>query len=749
MMLHRAMIVQCTWILHRAWIPRAWRFLLLAWLAAGWGSLSAEEPFDDVVLPMLTRAGCNSGACHGAAAGRGGFRLSLYGQDPAQDWREVTRALHGRRVQVSDPEASLLLRKAGEFVEHGGGQRLEPDGRRWNRIVDWIASGAPREKQPQDPVIGLRVEPSTVTVPFTGDRASPDVPLRVWVRHAGGREREMTSEAIVTPLDRQSVASEWREEDAELRLRVLRPGRHVVLVRVRDQVTSIQVLRPFAGRLQAAADASEQATSTIDRAIARRLDALVLEPRGVADERTLLRRVTLDLAGRLPTREELRRFESERSFNDERSPGWYERWVDRLLASPEARDNWGHWMATSLRADQMGPEVAGQAAGDRFLRFIRGQLDQETGVVPLMAKLVAADGALAEQPAGLFYRLGRDGRRRSEAFAELMLGSRLGCANCHDHPLDVWTQDDYHGLAALLAGIEVDTGVRWRAGATNTHPATGLAATPRLPDGQVVDAAVDPRPRLAAWVQGSGRRAVAENWCNRIWEKLMGRGLVHPVDDHRVTNPGSHPRLLQQLAAKWLEEDTELWWLIREVVTSEAYRRESGVGLGPAAAEGLQNFAVRGPKPLRQAIYLDALGDVTGVRFLSETTEYDRGRWVTRIDAPVQMTVSTGGTECEPQAGCTTWMEDSLAGRLAEIAGPVVNQRIAAEGNRIDAWSKRLPEEAEACVTELFEMTVSRPPTAEQRRSWSEAIRRSENAAAVWEDLVWSLLTSEAFRQNH
>jgi hypothetical protein len=511
------------------------------------------------------------------------------------------------------------------------------------------------------------------------------------------------------------------------------------MVRVRDQVTSIELLRPFATE----APPWVASAGVIDGGVERRLRELGLAAGPMADDQTLLRRVTLDLAGRLPTPRE------RESFLNDPAGERYELLILRLLADGQTARYWSHWLGRSLRADQLSGRVAGISASEAFLVHLRGSLRRDSRLLPLLADLVAADGAFADAPGGLYYQQGGDGRARGEVFSELMLGSRLRCANCHDHPLDVWTQDDYHGLAALLAGIRVSEGVRWRAGATNMHPATGDPAVPRLPDGTPVTGQQDPRPLLSRWMLGAGRRQVARNWCNRIWAALMGRGLVDPVDDHRVTNPSSHPRLLEELTEDWLAHDTDLWWLVGEIVRSRAYRRASRAGDFAAVPAAAKNYALRSAKPLAGAVYLDAVGDVTGRRFLQRVDDEADLRFIDRVDWQPAAGAGRGNAEgCGAGEDCQDDLGETLGGSLARIAGPMLNRRIGATHGRVAAWAGRLPEEAEACVRELYLWAFSRDPYREELGYWSAALREADDPSAAWEDLVWGALTSDRFRKN-
>jgi hypothetical protein len=434
--------------------------------------------FDTDVLPVLTRAGCNAGACHGAAAGRGGFKLSLFGGDPAADYRAIVSELEGRRVNLARPERSLLLLKPTWELDHEGGQRFEADSPQAALLRQWIESGAQRLQSRR--LARLTVEPAEATV----ETLPASVSLQVTAHFSDGLARRVEDTAVFTAADPASTAVA-----ANGSIKVLRPGRHTVIVRYLTEVRAIQVTAPFPG--SAAATPKEISRNWIDDEIDAALNALHLPSASQADDATLLRRLTLDLTGRLPTPERVREFLADKRS----SQGKYEAELDRLLAADEFTEFWTYKLADWLRISAGRPgDTEGRAA---YVAWLREQVATARPLDELAVELITAEGDSHAQGPPNFQRTAGDARAQAEHVAESLLAIRLRCANCHNHPLDRWTQDDYHGLAAIFAGLDRGQLVKWRGGGEVLHPATGEAAVPRIPGEKFLKSNSDGRPALA------------------------------------------------------------------------------------------------------------------------------------------------------------------------------------------------------------------------------------------------------------
>lgn len=696
--------------------------------------------FENHLLSILTKAGCNSGACHGAAVGRGGFRLSLYGQRPEDDYIAIARELLGRRIQVDQPEQSLLLRKAGEFIEHGGGLRLDPSGDDWQACVDWIAAGAQRQPESSKKMQAIHCEPSSLTLPLLERSAQP---LQVIATFDDGSVADFTQWSIFAPQDPTAV-----EIDSHNIVHALRSGRHPVTIRVRNLVTTLEIIVPYdntATKNTATAAFANQPPSTddrrldIDAAIEAQLQRLNLKPVDRVSDDLLLRRLTLDLTGRIPS-------DSQRqSFAQINSPEERAQFIDDLLHSEAAVDYWTYFLYQQLEGPNLARRGSSSERNEQFHAYLRRCVEEEKTMTDLYAELLTASGTMVDHPAVGFYLMVNDAREQTELFARSMLGVQMQCANCHDHPLDHWSQDHYHGLAALFAGVRRSDAVRYQAGATNIHPATSRPAQALLPSGQMVDTQEDPRPLLAHWLQSTGRREVARQWVNRVWKHLLGTGIVDPVDDLRVTNPAINAQLLEILTDYWLDHDEDWRALVRMIVTSDVYARgniNSNHAIDQNSAALSQHYAARQPKPLSQEVLLDAWHDV-----LSPSTGA-KNRAITVAFA--NPTIAT--TDADPctmdSARCDVRFDETISSRLDLIVGPALNSLLTAEDSQLTQWLRQ----GDLTETELLQAIVvrcwSQQPSAVTLEQWTEQWNAAKDRRQWLEDFVWSLLTSPQFLYN-
>ncbi len=696
-------------------------------------------PFATDVMPWLTQAGCNSGACHGAAIGRGGFRLSLYGQDPAGDYERIVRELEGRRVNVTDPEASLLLRKAGEFMEHGGGLRLDPGSAGWEAVRGWIAEGCPQETTEAETITAIRVEPARLQARASGETLA----VRVLARLHNGKERDLTDRSRLEPQDDQAV-----RRVAVGKLQVQRPGRHVVIARVRNFVAPLEVILP-ADATGASPDEAPRPQHFVDEPIDHRLEQLGIAAADAADDRTFLRRATLDLIGRVPTPAEVQRFVDSPRV-DKRT-----RLIDRLLASDAAIDYWTYWLADAMRLPAVG---GNRAAAASYHDWLQTRIQQGRPLPQIATALLTAEGKPSEAGEVGFYLAANDARRQAELFAEIMIGARLRCANCHDHPLDRWTQEDYHGLAAIFAGVQRTPEVRFRPGRMTIHPGTGDPAVPKLPGAATLPPAQDHRSRLARWLVESpgGRQRFARAWANRVWAALMGRGLVDPIDDHRQTNPATHPELLDALVADWETHHYDLWHLIRRIVTSHTYGRqawETAAGERLAGApRGLAEswYACRAARPLPTAVLLDAIRDVTGVA--ARGKQHDERESLVAIRAVQTLNLpGTGGEAaalgmCQLSDACEA--DADLQQKLALLCGPLINRRVEDPRSWIARRYAASPTDTAGLVEAIFVRFLGRPPRPREQAFWCGELDQADRQMA-YQDLAWSLLNCHEFTTNH
>ncbi|MBX3744472.1 MAG: DUF1553 domain-containing protein [Verrucomicrobiae bacterium] len=744
--------------LSRGWVPDGvWRVLVTLWMvgavlapgALGEGgevSLEGEVAggsgsFPTRILPLLTQAGCNAGACHGAATGQGGFALSLLGYDPEADHARITREWGGRRLDFDRPDESLLLRKASRRMPHEGGRRWAVDSEAYREVREWVASGAPYG--PRDlRVVALEVEPEEAWL--SGPGAGID--LRVTAHLSDGSRMEVTDRALHDSND-EAVAAVTRGG----KVRATGSGLTGIMVRYGGQVAAARVgvrfEEPDGAALRRAAFASGH---PVDGHLARTWERLGLAPAGLSDDATFLRRVHLDLIGRSPTEGEVRSFLGERGGAQRR-----EAVIDRLLASEAWVDFWTMKLADLL---QVGGRRGDASAAQAYHGWLREGVREGWGWDRMAGALIEAEGVLSEVgPANLF-TLAADPRDLAEAVGRVFLGTQIACARCHAHPADRWTQDDYHAFAAYFARVEVSGGVvRERVRGEVDHPKTGRPVMPRPLGALGVDGGktdpTDPthgdpsrRGALAAWMTAPGNPFFARTLVNRVWRELFGRGLVEPVDDLRPTNPATHPGLLEELAREFESGGYDLRGLVRRLATSRAYQLESGGVDGDGVGSGLFTRALR--KALPAAVRVDAVVQVTGVPEVY--AGYAEGtRAVQLIDARVPSYALDVLGRCGRDGPCETGGGGTgggggLAQALHLLNGELINARVgvAAAAMRDGTMS------AGEWVEGLYLRALTRYPREDERRRWTTWLEAAEDPGEAAEDLIWAMLNGREFGEN-
>ena len=711
--------------------------LTMAMSAAGGGG---QIDFDADIVPILSKAGCNGGACHGAAAGRGGFNLSLFGGDPAADYDAIVRQLEGRRINRADPAASLILAKPTGMLDHGGEVRLEYDGPQARLIADWIAAGAVRK--PQRTLSAIEVTPSAMPLAHVPE----DFQLRVTARFGDGSQRNVTGTAIYWPADEGSVRVDERG-----RVEVLRAGRQHVLVRYLSQVRVVTITTPLTDEPLGLKDLPR--ANWIDDEINETLVDLGLDPAPRANESALLRRVMLDLAGRLPTLDERQAY-----LTDAREDK-FERLVKRLIVSEDFADYWTYLLGKRFALGSPTCDVPGSQA---FQKWLRGRLTRETPLNLLAAELIMAQGDSHRQGAASYHRNRADAGGEASLVAANFMGVQLACAECHNHPLDRWTQDDFHGLSAIFGNLAREPIVREVSGRGVIHPRTGEPAKPKIPGEKPLGYFDEPREELALWLTTDENPYFARAQVNWIWKQLMGRGLVEPFDDLRDTNPATHPKLLARLASDFVEGEFDMRTTIEQIVMSEAYCR--GASLPDSHPSAEMYYAAARWRPLAAEVLTDAVVAATGTQSVGVNSRPFRS--ILEIDNPaarggmpgmeigVVSDLSALLGRCRPQSGCQFAPTegnrlDQLATQLALLSGDALAGRINAVGGWLpEALNKQT--DASQIVAEMYLRTLSREPSEREAAHWRQALaRESGQEREIVEDLLWALLTCREFATNH
>lgn len=689
---------------------------------------SANIDFATEIMPVLTKAGCNTGACHGAAAGRGGFRLSLLGGDAAADYEAIVHAFEGRRINLSKPAESLLLKKPTGYLDHGGEVALPEGSLGAAKLLAWIRAGAPRGTGRQ--LTDLQIAPRrniSAALPAM-------IELSSRARFADGPTIDVTRWTVFTPAD--SAAVEISESVDKISAIQKRRGSQVVIARFLDRVVALELIVPLAD--QPVDLAALPRANYIDELVLHQLSTLRIPPSPQTDDASFLRRVRLDLTGRLPTPAAVNLF-VENSLPDKRVT-----LVEELLASDDFADYWTLRFSRQLRLHSLPNEKEGAAA---YAKWIRKQLATNRPFDEWAHELLISTGDSHQIGPANFGRMVADARGQAELVGEFFFGARLGCANCHNHPLDRWTQDDYHGFAAIFAKLERGRNVQQSARGDVTNPRTSEPALRRIPGLRNLPAESDSLAIAAAWLVSRDNQLFARATVNRLWQAMFGRGLIEPVDDLRETNPATHPELLTRLADDFVQHRFDLRHTLRQIALSNTYARSIEAVPGNENDDRYYSRAIR--RTLGPEVLADAIADVTGVAH--EYVDQPPGtRAVSLVDplSPAPALDTLG--RCSRAAGCSDQkLGGGLPAQLHLLNGELINRKLIDKQGRLQQMLATGATD-EQIVREFYLRGLARKPTSEELKRWSDVLRTAEKAehAQRCEDFVWSLLNSREFVEN-
>lgn len=682
--------------------------------------------FETEIIPVLTKSGCNAGACHGAAAGRGGFHLSLLGSDPAADFESIVHAWEGRRINLARPGASLLLLKPTGQLEHGGDAVLEEGSPEAERLLNWIQAGAPRG--PRRQLTGFEVSPRRELC----ENLPARVTLKALACFDGGPWEDVTSLTLFSSPDPTAV--QIGDDHQAL---VTRRGQHTVIARFLNQVVPVQLNVPLSDRVVDLS--SEPRADFIDEQVLRVLSDLRVPVSPLAPEAVWVRRVSLDLTGLLPEVEQVD------AFLADSSPNKRTRWVDKLLSSDAFADYWTHQFANLLRLHSLPNEKAGFEA---YTAWLKREIAEGTGLDQLASKLLTADGDSHVIGPANFGRMVGDARSHAELVGQVFLGVRLGCANCHNHPLDKWTQDDYHGLAAVFAPLDRGRHVQFTRRGAVTNLRTNQPAIPRIPGERDLTVDGDHRPAVLEWVTSAEHNYFARATVNRLWRSMFGRGLIEPTDDLRETNPATHPELLELLTEDFVKNGYSIRRTLKRIALSQTYARSDTVVPGNELDDRFYSRAFR--RPLAPEVIVDAIADVTGITH--EFAGLDGLRAIELIDPLAAAPELDVLGRCNRAAGCDGAPSNvqSLPAQLHLLNGDLINAKLANADGRLHRLIAAGRSDSEI-VAEFYLRGLGRHPTDRELQGWIKrlAVDDPPERSRRLEDFLWSLLNSREFLENH
>lgn len=692
--------------------------------------------FQNEVLAALTKAGCNMGACHGSPSGKAGFRLSLRGFDAPLDRLTLRQEVFGRRINRMDPAASLMLRKPLMEVAHGGGKRLRKHDAAWKVLHNWIAEGASVND----------------AHPRTLERMTVTPASRVFHENADQQQLAVTgdfsdgTQADITALTSFSSSSEdVATVSPSGRVEKLNRGETVILARYLDQMatSSVTFLEDVPGFQWQA----PPTVNFIDELVFNKLQRLQIQPSELTSDAEFLRRVYLDVTGRLPIVAETQKFLANNA------PNKRARLIDALLLTPDYAEFWALRWADVLRVNSEKLKPQGV---QNFHRWLIKSVANDKPFHEFAQELLTSTGSVFENPAASYWRVCRDPQDATETTAQLFLGIRMQCAKCHNHPFERWSQDNYFGIAAAFvrvgykeSDIANDEIVFVKPGGEVKQPRTGQRMKVHLLlQGDVdVPTDVDRRQVFADWLTHDNNPFFAKASVNRIWGHLFGRGLVDPVDDFRDSNPATNNKLLSALAAEFVRQRYSRRELLRTILNSRTYQLSAKTNEFNRD-DRLYHSHAR-PRLLSAEQLLDAISQVTGVP--EEFPGMPAGtRAVSLPEPPAEHNLlkAFGQPAREMACQCERTTESNLSQAMQLINGPVLHQKLRADNNRIDRLlQSKLSDEQR--ITELYVAAVCRNPAPAEMTTALKHLAQATDRRQAVEDVCWALMNTKEFLFQH
>ncbi|MFT5466546.1 MAG: hypothetical protein ACI8UO_001646 [Verrucomicrobiales bacterium] len=714
------------------------------------GQAEAPPSFEKDVMPIFFRSGCNAGTCHGSARGKDGFMLSLFGYDPGGDYYRLTQEMIGRRVNVAMPEKSLILLKATGKVPHTGGEVFTKDSESYKALHDWIAAGALADEGEIAKPVEITLEPANIV--FRGGEA--DVPTTVTARYSDGTTRDVTRLAL---FNSNNPATATIDENG-----LVKPGNRgdtFVFARFnRFTIGSEVIVLPTDSQFEWT---KPPAANYIDELVLERLEKLHIRPSGLCDDETFLRRVYLDLSGLPPTVEQYHAFIE----NPDRDA-----LIQQLLADENFADVWtglwGEWVR--LMGGGYSPTATDVKAADAYYRWIHQQFSQNRPIDEFVAEQITASGScLTNGPTNLYTMLVHDVRFKPKNFAadfsQLMTGIQIQCAECHNHPFDRWTIDDYYGFVSFFTGMNRKLGAEPREyyiyNDLSAEPAKHLVDQRPMPatvlGGEApAPAGVDQRQALADWLISPDNELFARNFVNRVWAHHFHRGLVEPIDDLRVSNPPTNPALLDALAQQFIDSGYDLRALVSDICRSETYQR----ALKPNATNQSDDrqFSRARLRRLRSDVFLDAMVAATdsehGFSYFPAGTKaieyYPRSPGDTVLGSYGNSFFETFGRSNRASiCACEMKPEPTLSQALHLLVGSTVPGRVG--GGRVVSGLLEAGRSPTEIIEEIYIRALSRKPSEVELAGMLGLVGDDEKSPKPYEDIFSSLLNTTEFGFNH
>ncbi len=703
-------------------------------VAVSQASAPREVSFHLDVMPLLTRTGCNTGSCHGAARGKDGFRLSLFGFDPVGDHQRITREIGIRRINMARPNQSLIYLKAIGAVPHSGGKRMEPDSAYAATLLTWLERGAAIDAQA--PPSCTKVELFPAQAVLEGEGATQRL---VAVAHfSDGTTRDVSSlAAFTTNNERSANVTDLGAVTAGVR------GEAFVMARYDTHTVGAQILA-LPADLQYTAPTI--AGNYIDQHVGEKLNKLRILPSGTCTDEEFLRRTTIDIVGLLPTEQEYSEFIDDPA-DDKRA-----KLVDRLLQRKEFSEIWAMNWAQLLKV-KSDNQVSYKSAF-LYSSWLTNKLAADAPIDEIVRQLIAANGGVFEQPATNFYQVESDTLKTAENVAQVFMGIRTQCAQCHNHPFDRWTMDDYYGFASFFSQIGRKTGEDYRetivfnrGGGEVNHPVSKQPVPATFLGGARPDTSgKDRREVLAAWITSPDNPYFATSIANRVWAHFMGVGIVEPVDDIRVSNPASNPELFAELGKRLTDYKFDLKQLVRDICNSQTYQRSTQPN--DSNRMDTRNYAFAQVRRVPAEMLLDCISQAT------DTKDKFRGlplgaRAVQIADGATSnyFLTSFGRSPRTTVCDCEASTDPSLSQALHLLNGNSTQGKIQ-QGKLINTWLDQ-GLSVQQILDKIYVRSLSRHPSEQESATLIKMVGETGNNQTGLEDAFWAVLNSREFMFNH
>lgn len=690
--------------------------------------------FERDIMPVLTKAGCNTGSCHGAARGKDGFRLSLFGYDPAGDYQRITREIGIRRINLAVPEQSLMLLKATGSVQHTGGKKIELGSKHYQTLLSWLRDGAPVDPVKSPVVTQVDLYPAQAVIEGEGAKQR----LVAVASYADGTQRDVWDLASFTTNNERSgavavdglVTGGVRGEAFVM----ARFDTHTVGTQVLALPTGLQFSPPNYGG------------NYIDTLVGAKLTKLRLPASELCTDEDFVRRTSLDVTGLLPSEEETV------AFITSTEPDKRAKWIDNLLERKEFSEIWALKWADLLMIKSKN-EVSYKAAY-LYNNWLTNKIASNTPIDQIVRELLSASGGTFQNPATNFYQVESDRLKLAENVAQVFMGIRTQCAQCHNHPFDRWTMDDYYGFAAFFSQVGRKQGEDYRQllvfnsfGGEVNHPVGGAVVKPKFLGGAVPETSgKDRREVLANWMTSTDNSYFAKSVANRIWAHFNGVGIVNPVDDFRASNPASNPELLDELAKRLVEYQFDTKRLVRDICNSVTYQRSCTPNDANQADE--RNYAKATVRRIPSENLLDCISQVTqtkdkfrglplGARAVQIADGATSNYFLTSFGRSARTTVCADEATTDP----------SLSQALHLINGDTTSGKIN-QGGQLAKWKETgLPKES--IIEKMYIRCLSRKPSQSELENLIKLITESPNEDQGLHDAFWAILNSREFIFNH